>query len=662
MNYLQSRFMQSAFYACAAVTSCLILGCSFTAPQDSGSERIPLSPNSSSDTPRQSDASDELSRHAHKKSQLQPNILWILTDDQRADSIAAVNRVIRGTSESALGYVESPNIDALAKEGVLFTYAYSQSPGCSPSRYSMATGQYPHRSGRYGFEYAHRGNEHAKPTMPEILRQAGYQTMLSGKSGLRLREWQPEKGERQTPLTYDFEVERYALSKAGFTDWGKNTAYDPETWEPLSTSEHFYYSDGSKKSFLVSENGKSIGAKNPIDEELDIVRSYTRSLKSLILAGESPKPAGETLDGFILKAFTQYLSHPNASYTSVLGDKIEGPDPTKPVMLSLSFGFPHTPVLPPKSFRDRFKTKQYRIPKFSKSDVESLPPQLVKLYKNMKTDDMTSEEKLKTIQDYYAFTAYGDALIGEAIEKFKVFNETSGRPYLIVMSVGDHGWHLGEQGISAKFAPWNTSNHGAMIVVDSSGEYFPKDTVYNDFVEYVDIAPTILAASGLDVENDEKLSHLDGFDLASVVRNPTLKRDYVIGELNQIIGDRAYLRTKRFGFSMKVRPKLGKPGETHAPGEDIHWALNAKAEDVEMALYDLACDPHERQNVAYHKDYADIVAVLRTKTQNIFLGDKRLEIDWQKENVSFESHFASGAHDYRLPKALTEEASCTAGL
>ncbi|WP_375277502.1 sulfatase-like hydrolase/transferase [Alteromonas australica] len=665
-----------AFYLSMLVAVSLVGGCSFTQSQDSqGASSALVKPVSLNEQAQQEREERHQTGHhegrqaahqedtqanllLHRQSELQPDILWILTDDQRADSIAAVNRVIRGTSESALGYVESPNIDALAKEGVLFTYAYSQSPGCSPSRYSIATGQYPHRSGRYGFEYAHRGNEHAKPTLPELLRDAGYQTMLSGKSGLRLREWQPKQGERNTPLTYDFEVERYALSKAGFTDWGKNTDYDTETWEPLSTTEHFYYPDGSKKSFLIRKDGKNITAQNPVDNGLDIVRSYTRSLKSLILAGESPKPAGETLDGFILKAFTKYLSHPKSSYSSVLGDKIEGPNPTKPVMLSLSFNFPHSPVLPPKSFRDRFKSRPYSIPDFSTSDLDSLPPQLVKLYKELTTNGMTEEEKLKTIRDYYAFTAYGDALIGEAVEQFKAYNKTTGRPYLIVMTVGDHGWHLGEQGISAKFAPWNKSNHGAMIVVDSSGEYFPKGTVYNDFIEYVDIAPTILAAAGLDVDSNENLAHLDGLDLAKVIRQPELKRDYVIGELNQIIGDRAYLRTKRYGFSIKIRPKYGKPGETHAPGEDLKWAINAPSEEVEMALYDLACDPNERLNVAYDTRYTTIADTLRQKAQNIFLGDGRVEIDWKKENATFESNFAPGAHDYKLPKALSEAVSC----
>ncbi|WP_429933191.1 sulfatase-like hydrolase/transferase [Alteromonas sp. 4B03] len=648
--YLDANRIQ-LYIGILAVTF-LIGGCVYPTDQNSTESITAAEPLSSFSKNSEADAMQQVD----KKSALKPNILWILTDDQRADSISAVNQAIHGKSESELGYVESPNIDALAKEGVLFTRAYSQSPGCSPSRYSIATGQYPHRSGRYGFEYAHRGNEHAKPTLPELLRMNGYQTMLSGKSGLRIREWEPKQGERQTPLTYDFEVERYALSKAGFTDWGKNTTYEKDTWKPLSTTEHFYYPDGSKKSFLLNKNGVNNSSSNPVDKELDIVRSYTRNSKSLILAGQSPKPAGETLDGFILKAFTKYLGNPNTTYTSVLGDEIKGPDPKKPVMLSLSFGFPHTPVLPPKSFRDRFKSKHYKIPEFSQTELERLPPQLVKLYKNMKTDGMTKEEKLKTIRDYYAFTAYGDALIGEAIEKFKAYNEKTGRPYLIILTVGDHGWHLGEQGISAKFGPWDKSNHGAMVVVDSRGEAFPRNTVYNDFIEYVDISPTILSAAGAEI--DSSLDHLDGFDLAEVIKKPKLKRDYVLGELNQIIGDRAYLRTNRFGFSMKVRPKLGKPGETHKPGEDIRWAINASASDVEMALYDLSCDPNERRNVAYEPEYSAIVKRLREKTQDIFLGDGRLEIDWTKENVSFTSDFAPGAHDRSLSIESTKEISC----
>ena len=75
-----------------------------------------------------------------------PNILWICTDQQRWDTIAALgNRVIR-----------TPNIDRLVREGVAFTNAYCQSPVCTPSRASFLTGCRPstihqHRNGNAYF-------------------------------------------------------------------------------------------------------------------------------------------------------------------------------------------------------------------------------------------------------------------------------------------------------------------------------------------------------------------------------------------------------------------------------------------------------------------------------------------------------------------------------
>lgn len=66
-----------------------------------------------------------------------PNILWICTDQQRADTIGAFgNPVIR-----------TPNLDALCRAGVSFDRAYCQNPLCSPSRASFLTGRYPRTTG-----------------------------------------------------------------------------------------------------------------------------------------------------------------------------------------------------------------------------------------------------------------------------------------------------------------------------------------------------------------------------------------------------------------------------------------------------------------------------------------------------------------------------------
>ena len=62
-----------------------------------------------------------------------PNILWICSDQQRFDSLGCYGNP----------FVETPNLDRLAQEGILFEHAYSQSPVCTPSRASFLTGRYP---------------------------------------------------------------------------------------------------------------------------------------------------------------------------------------------------------------------------------------------------------------------------------------------------------------------------------------------------------------------------------------------------------------------------------------------------------------------------------------------------------------------------------------
>lgn len=72
----------------------------------------------------------------------------------------------------------------------------------------------------------------------------------------------------------------------------------------------------------------------------------------------------------------------------------------------------------------------------------------------------------------------------------------------------------------------------------------------------------------------------------------------------------------------------------------------------------IAFQSFQRLNVAYDERYTNVTSVLRKKTQDIFLGDNRLEIDWKQENVSQLSNFAKGAHDRMLPRELTERAVC----
>ncbi len=66
-----------------------------------------------------------------------PNILFICTDQQRFDSLGCYGNQ----------HIQTPAIDRLAQQGVLFERCYVQSPVCSPSRASLLTGRYLHAHG-----------------------------------------------------------------------------------------------------------------------------------------------------------------------------------------------------------------------------------------------------------------------------------------------------------------------------------------------------------------------------------------------------------------------------------------------------------------------------------------------------------------------------------
>ena len=98
----------------------------------------------------------------------QPNILLILTDQQRFDTIGALNNPI----------IKTPNLDRICRSGVAFTSAYSPSPVCVPARCSLHYGQYPMHTGCYDNAWKMPTD---RPSYADALAAAGYRTHAVGK-------------------------------------------------------------------------------------------------------------------------------------------------------------------------------------------------------------------------------------------------------------------------------------------------------------------------------------------------------------------------------------------------------------------------------------------------------------------------------------------------
>ncbi len=102
-----------------------------------------------------------------------PNIIFLLTDDQRWDSLGCMgNRIVR-----------SPNIDKLAEQGVTFENHFVTTAICMTSRASIFTGQWARKHGVNAFATAFTEQQYAR-TCPMLLRAAGYHTGFIGKWGV----------------------------------------------------------------------------------------------------------------------------------------------------------------------------------------------------------------------------------------------------------------------------------------------------------------------------------------------------------------------------------------------------------------------------------------------------------------------------------------------
>ena len=176
-----------------------------------------------------------------------PNIMLIVVDDMGYSDLGCFG-----------GEVESPNLDALASAGMRFTQFYNSGRSC-PSRAQLLTGRYAQTVGITGM-----GQSLSRDcvTIPEVLREAGYHTGMSGKWHLSLTAGIGNHADQMKWLSHQSTfnnrpfapIETYPCNR-GFeqhwgTIWGVTDHFDPfslvHNEEPIFTDsipEDFYYAD-----------------------------------------------------------------------------------------------------------------------------------------------------------------------------------------------------------------------------------------------------------------------------------------------------------------------------------------------------------------------------------------------------------------------------------
>ncbi len=336
-------------------------------------------------------AISEYTMAANQNSQLWPNILFIEVDDLNYEYLSCFGSEI----------VSTPNVDNLAKTGVLFKNAVAQGMMCSPSRNSVMTGLYPHNLGMYN-----NGEMKTLPegiwTFPKGLQKSGYYTAWVGKSHIRTKGRDKSKGLKMQ-MGFDF-----AQATEGRVVLTKKVKKKPEV------ADKDWYLSFLKEQGLLEQ----------------FVNEYPQI---------STLPEAAYLDGFFTNEAQKFISNYKAD---------------KPFFLWLNYSVPHGPNDVAQEYHDKFDVAT--MPGSTKPDFIA-PEALVK-----KTKLISNEQKHKKEQaGHSAMVSFMDKQVGKIIESLK---ESGQFDNTIVVFFSDQGLMMGDHQRHHKGTLFRQITNPALIV------------------------------------------------------------------------------------------------------------------------------------------------------------------------------------------------------
>lgn len=395
-----------------------------------------------------------------------PNILLITVDQMRFDCLSILSHPL----------VDTPNIDQLAREGVLFQEAYAATPSCLPARASLLTGMSQIRTKRVGYEekvpwsYPH--------TLPGQLAEAGYHTQCVGKMHVY-----PTR------------------SLLGYHD--------------VKLHDGYMHYNRFKNETKVSESF----------QETD---DYLPWLQARLGAGRDLTDLGLDCNASTVARPWPYdeMLHPTNWTVTESIDFLRRRDPTKPFFLHTSFVRPHPPLDPPAVFYDMYRDMD--MPTNPIGDWAAQTDKTKAGHNPVTAKGIVPERRLKQAKAaYYALITHVDHQIGRllmALQEAGTYENT------VILFTSDHGELLGDHHLFRKTLPYEGSAHIPFILADPGNLLtLDKNTLQPGVVELRDVMPTLL-----DIAEQPLPSCVDGRSVLDLVDDGSNRkrewRTYLHGE------------------------------------------------------------------------------------------------------------------------------------
>ncbi len=366
------------------------------------------------------------------------------------------------------GQAQTPNIDALAARGVLFTNAHCAYPACNPSRTAIMTGQRPETTGQYENSGNFRNNAGGKEriTLGQMLQTKGYETVAAGK----IFHLPAGKGEKPSPVS-----------------------------DPVSWSYQFPNNTGTSGANLyLDENGQAKWLEGILKKELEGGKEPSYWSKSCIW-GTTPQKLHQTADW------------ENAQFCADFLQKKQ----EKPFFLTCGISRPHAPLIAPKEYFDKYPLDKIKLHDLPDNDMDDIPD----IAKKNFTSDMVSlikekDQLKKAVQAYLACMSFADDCVGQVL---KSLENSPYKDNTIVVLWTDHGWQLAHKNRWEKYSLWHQASNSPLIIQYPNMPNRGKRC--NRAVSLMDLYPTMTDLLGL-----EKPKYTEGVSLFSLLQKPQAER------------------------------------------------------------------------------------------------------------------------------------------
>jgi arylsulfatase A-like enzyme len=374
-----------------------------------------------------------------------PNILWYCSDQQRFDTVGALNNP----------YVHTPRLDGFMKQSVTMDYAYCQSPICTPSRSSFLTGMYPSAVGVNGNGNESWPEQYAERLLPNMLTRAGYHCGLVGKLHLA-----GAANARENRVDDGYDYFQYSHAPKGPNDFG----HDYAEWLRAQGADP----------------EKLLGEYNKMD-------SYRQGAKVKSFGGVyEPTSEQDNVPPHLHQ--THWCTEKSIEFI----DKNRRQD--QPWMLSVNPFDPHAAFDPPYEYYQRFDVDEMPGAHFEPSDLahqQHLTDAGVDFQSKPQHPDEWDHKRVQAA--YYAMIEQVDHEFGRILDHLDATGE---RDNTVIIFMSDHGEALCDHGLLLKGCRFFEGLVRVPLMI-SWPQKFQQDVVSDSLVELIDVVPTLLDAAGL---------------------------------------------------------------------------------------------------------------------------------------------------------------------